>query len=87
MPFLEEIRFLTQGLMIKLKKKKIISILVPSGSTRVRNQIIWFLTQGFITGVYGTRAVKISDVNRPAFSAEAGQRPAGPARPIRKWKF
>ena len=53
MPFLEEIRFLTQGLMIKLKKEKYISILVPMSSTRVRNQIIWFLTQGFITGVYG----------------------------------
>ena len=37
----------------QIEKKKNISILVPSGSTRVRNQIIWFLTKGAIAKVYG----------------------------------
>ena len=42
------------GSIDQIEKKSFISILVPRGRTRVRNQIIWFLTQGFIAKVYGT---------------------------------
>ena len=49
--------FLPRVYLSNWKKINSISILVSRGHTRVPNQKFWFLTQGFVTKVYGSKKI------------------------------